>query len=43
MVWFPDRHRDFGEVGLVLTDDILAIVYDPLYGVIKMMVYGQAG
>lgn len=43
MVWLPDGHKDFREMLLMLTDDILAMVCGPLYGVTKMMVYGQAG
>lgn len=43
MVWLPDRHKNFREMALTLTDDVLAIAQGPLYGVLKMIVYGQVG
>lgn len=40
---FPDGQKNFGEIFIVLTDDMLAIVRVPFYGIIKITFYGQAG
>lgn len=35
-MWFSDGQRNFREIFIALTDDILAIVRVPLYGIIKI-------
>ena len=42
-MWFSDGQRNFREIFIVLTDDILSIVHVPLYGIIKITFYGQDG